>query len=69
MKQITAAPAHSRSEASGADPVVAAYLRDIDRSLIRQNLALTVERRLANLQALLALADELQRAGKASRPA
>jgi hypothetical protein len=68
-KQIVAAPAHPRSEASEADPVVAAYLRDIDRTLIRQNLALTVERRLANLQALLAFADELQRAGKAARPA
>jgi hypothetical protein len=64
-----AAPAHSRSEASEADPVVAACLRDIDRSLIRQNLALTVERRLANLQALLPFADELQRAGKEARPA
>jgi hypothetical protein len=63
------APAHSRSEAGEADPVVAAYLRDVDRTLIRQNLALTVERRLANLQALLAFADELQRAGKAARRA
>jgi hypothetical protein len=68
-EQIVAAPAHSRSEAGEADPVVAVYLRDIDRTLIRQNLTLTVEHRLANLQALLAFADELRRAGKAARPA
>jgi hypothetical protein len=46
---------------------VAAYLRDVDRTLIRQNLALSVESRLSNLQALLALADELQRAGRKAR--
>ena len=63
------ASALSPSEANEEDPVVAVYLRDVDRNLIRQNLALTLDRRLENLQALLAFADELQRAGRDARRA
>lgn len=44
------------------DPVIAAYKRDIDRTLLRENLKLTVEERFEALQRLQAFADELRRA-------
>lgn len=49
------------------DPVVEAYKRDLDRTLLRKNLALTVAERLANLVALQRLADEARRAGREHR--
>lgn len=49
------------------DPVVAAYKRDIDRTLLRENLAKTAEERVGALQALSRLADEAQRAGRRLR--
>jgi hypothetical protein len=49
------------------DPVVEAYKRDVDRTLIEENLALSVEERLLNLRALQRLAAELQRAGRETR--
>jgi hypothetical protein len=49
------------------DPVVEAYKRDIDRSLIRENLRCTVEERLDRLIRLQEFAEELHRAGRASR--
>jgi hypothetical protein len=49
------------------DPVVQAYKKDIDRTLIRENLKLTVEERFREAMALARFADELRRAGKAAR--
>lgn len=49
-----------------SDPVVRAYLADVDRTLIAKNLALTPEQRLTQLMALQQLAAELQRAGRAA---
>ncbi len=49
------------------DPVVEAFKRDIDRSLLRRNLEKTVDERLRSLQALARLADEAHRAGRAAR--
>jgi hypothetical protein len=49
------------------DPVVRAYLADVDRTLIAKNLALTPEERLRQLMALQELASELQRAGREVR--
>jgi len=45
------------------DPVIEVYKKDIDRTLIRRNLALSVDQRFENLMALQVLADELRRAG------
>jgi hypothetical protein len=50
-----------------ADPVVEAYKKDIDRTLIRENLKLTVEERFRKAMALARFADELRRAGRAAR--
>ena len=46
------------------DPVIEAYKKDVDRTLIRENLKLTVEQRLDNLVALQKFAEELRRAPK-----
>ncbi len=52
-----------------ADPVVEAYKRDIDRTLLRKNLKLSVEDRFLQLMELQAFALELRRATKAGRRA
>ena len=50
---------HSR----GLDPVIEAYKKDVDRTLILKNLKLSYEERLQNLMQLQKFADELQKAG------
>ena len=45
-----------------SDPVIEAYKKDVDRTLIRENLKLTFEERLANLEALQKFAIEIRRA-------
>lgn len=44
------------------DPVIEAYKRDVDRSLLRENLGRTVEERLRSLDDLRRFGDELRRA-------
>ena len=51
-------------EAPEPDPVVEAYKRHIDRTLLRQNLQRSVTERIANLSALQRLATEARRAGR-----
>ncbi len=48
----------------GSDPVVEAYKRHIDRTLLRENLKLTVEDRFRKLMELQRFAAELRRAGR-----
>jgi len=48
------------------DPVIEAYKKDIDRTLIRENLKLTVEERFLKAMALARFADEMRRAGRAA---
>lgn len=43
------------------DPVIEAYKKDVDRTLIRENLRLTFEERLESLMRLQEFADELQK--------
>jgi hypothetical protein len=47
------------------DRVIEAYKRDIDRSLLRENLRLSPDERLRKLVAFVRLAEELKRAGRA----
>jgi hypothetical protein len=49
------------------DPVIEAYKKDIDRTLLRENLKLTVEQRLRALMELQRLSEELRRAGQKAR--
>lgn len=48
--------------ASPADPVVEAYKRDVDRTLLRENLRKSVEQRLADMDAFRESAQELRQA-------
>ncbi|MBV8855642.1 MAG: hypothetical protein JOZ02_01655 [Acidobacteria bacterium] len=55
------------SERFEPDPVIEAYKRHVDRTLIRENLRLTVEERFDALMRLQQFAEELQRAGREAR--
>ena len=58
-------PPPVRTAETGRDPVVEAYKRDVDRTLLRQNLRRSVTERVENLIALQELAAEARRAGRA----
>jgi hypothetical protein len=47
--------------------IIDLYKRDIDRTLIRESLKLTVTERFERLMALQRFAEEMQRAGRAAR--
>ncbi len=47
------------------DAVIEAYMRDVDRTLLRENLKRSLEERVRELMELLKAADEFQRAGRA----
>ncbi|MBI1787267.1 MAG: hypothetical protein HYR60_06905 [Acidobacteria bacterium] len=49
------------------DPVIEAYKKDVDRTLIRENLKLTVTQRFEKLMALQRFAEEMRRAGRDAR--
>ena len=49
------------------DPVIEAYKRDVDRTLLRENLKLTVQERLAKLEDVANFAEELRKAGQRLR--
>lgn len=51
----------------GADPVIDRYKRDVDRTLLRENLKKTVDQRLRALAELQAAAREVRRAGRQAR--
>ena len=49
---------------SAPDPVVEAYKKNLDRSLIRQNLQRSIQERLEALMELQRFAEELRRSGR-----
>ena len=49
------------------DPLIEAYKKDVDVTLIRENLRLTVDQRFQQLMNLQDFAEELQRAGRKAR--
>lgn len=51
------------------DPVIEVYKKDIDQSLLRRNLTLTVEGRFLQLMELQRFAEELRHAGERARAA
>ena len=61
---IRGSAAPTRAAEFEPDPVIEAYKRDIDRTLLRQNLRRSVTERVANLMALQRLAVEARRAGR-----
>ena len=57
----------SEEEPYQPDPVIEAYKKDVDRTLIRENLKLTPEQRIEKLVRLLKFQDELRTAVKTER--
>jgi transcriptional regulator with XRE-family HTH domain len=49
------------------DPIIEAYKRDVDRTLLRENLRRTADERLTSLVALQRFGEDLERAVQASR--
>ena len=49
------------------DPVIEAYKKDVDRTLVRENLTKSYEERVVALEQMLAFVGEVRRAGKAMR--
>lgn len=49
------------------DPVIEAYKKDVDRTLLRANLRRTADERWRNFLAAYHLAEEVRRAGAAAR--
>lgn len=49
------------------DPVIDAYKKDVDRTLLRENLKLTPGERLRKLQDFVRFAHELREAGRNAR--
>jgi hypothetical protein len=50
-----------------SDPVVEFYMRDVDRSLLRENLKLTPGQRLEKLARFASFASTLKRAGRVAK--
>jgi hypothetical protein len=49
------------------DPVIEAYKKDVDRTLLRENLKLTVEERFRKFESFMECFYELREAGRKSR--
>ena len=49
------------------DPVIEAYKKDVDRTLLRENLKLTPEQRLMKLQNFVRFLADVREAGRRSR--
>jgi hypothetical protein len=49
------------------DPVIEFYKKDIDRTLLRENLKLSVTERFEKLMELQRFAEEMRRAGREAR--
>lgn len=52
---------------SDRDPIIEVYKKHIDRTLIRENLRLTVDQRFQQLMKLQLFAEQLQNAGRKAR--
>jgi hypothetical protein len=49
------------------DPVVEAYKKDVDRTLLRENLKLSVDERLRKFEAFMTFVKGLSEAGRTAR--
>lgn len=51
------------------DPVVECYKKDVDRTILRENLKLSVQERADQFMQFMRFAEELRRAGELARAA
>jgi hypothetical protein len=64
--------ADNRAELAPADycdPVIEAYKKDVDRTLLRENLKLTVQQRFEKFERFMECVYELREAGRKAREA
>jgi hypothetical protein len=67
-QQSQAAPVQDEPIADpDLDPVIEAYKKDVDRTLLRENLKLTVEERFLKFEQFWNYAQELREAGRRAR--
>jgi hypothetical protein len=62
-----AKPARESLPPGGPDAVVEAYMKDVDRTLLRENLKLSVDQRFEKFERVLEYATELREAGRRAR--
>lgn len=60
-------PVHNLVPADYCDPVIEAYKKDVDRTLLRENLKLTVEQRFQKFESFMHFVYELREAGRKAR--
>jgi hypothetical protein len=60
-------PQHELAPPEFCDPVIEVYKKDVDRTLLRENLKLTVEERFRKFEQFWKYAEELREAGRKSR--
>jgi hypothetical protein len=65
--RTTATPPSELASPDYYDPVIEAYKRDVDRTLLRENLKLTVEERFRKFERFMEYVAELQEAGRRDR--
>jgi hypothetical protein len=58
---------HDLAPADYCDPVIEAYKKDVDRTLLRENLKLTVEQRFRKFESFMQSVYELREAGRKAR--
>ncbi len=58
---------HEQSTTLPPDPVIERYKRDVDRTLVRESLKLSVEQRFRQLHKLQQFASALKRAARSSK--
>jgi hypothetical protein len=66
-KVVATPPVATPSSAESDDPIVEAYKKGVDMTLIRRNLSMSVEERFEQLMSLQKFAEELRAAGKRAR--
>lgn len=59
-----ASPSEHEPVSLAPDPVIEAYKKDVDRTLLRENLKRSVEERLRDLMRLQRFAEDWRQAGK-----
>lgn len=62
-------PIHDLAPADFYDPVIESYKKDVDRTLLRENLKLTVEQRFQKFESFMKSVFELREAGRKAREA
>jgi hypothetical protein len=68
MSEHTTAPdPHELAPPDYCDPVIEAYKKDVDRTLLRENLKLTVQQRFEKFESFMRSVYEMREAGRRMR--